>query len=250
MVPGWEQHKLPSKVYDLSQKDREHIDQTFDELHKQGRMSWSKHPTPFGFPVFVVWRAVQVDGQTHRKGRAVVDIRGLNFITVRDTYPLPLQGEIILSVRGCYYITIVDAASFFYQWLVAMRDRYKLTVISHRGQEYFNVAPMGFKNCPPYVQRQMDRILRDFRAFCRTYIDDIVIFSVTLEDHIKHLSAVFSKFQELGITLSPKKAFIGYPSVTLLGEKVDGLGLSTDARKSRLYNRSNFHHLSKTSRLI
>ena len=188
LMEGWEKHKIPSKIYDLSQKDRELVDKTFDELHEQGRMSWTKHPTPFGFPVFVVWRPARKNGQIYRKGRAVVDIRGLNMITLPDSYPLPLQGEIISSVRGCYYITTVDAASFFYQWLVAMRDRYKLPVISHRGQEYFNVAPMGFKNSPPYVQRQMDRILREFRAFCRTYIDDIDIFSVTSEDHVKHLT--------------------------------------------------------------
>ncbi len=80
-------------------------------------------------------------------------------------------------------------------------------------------------NSPPYVQRQMDRILRPFRAFARGYMDDIVVFSHSLEDHLTHLGRVFALFQELGISLEPAKSFLGYPSVTLLGQRVDGLGL-------------------------
>lgn len=163
-----------------------------------------------------------------RKSRAVVDIRGLNKIAERDAYPLPLQGDIISAVRGCHYITVVDSADSFYQWLVAHKDRHKFTVLTHRGSEYFKVAVMGFKNSPPFVQRKMDSLLREFRTFCNTYVDDTVIFSATLEDHLCHLHAVFGRFQQLGITLKPTKAFIGFPSVTLLGQQVDGMGLSTD----------------------
>lgn len=74
----------------------------------------------------------------------------------------------------------------------------------------------------------MDSLLREFRAFYRIYVDDTVIFSATLEDHLCYLHAVFGRFQQLGITLKPAKAFIGFPSVTLLGQQVDGMELSTD----------------------
>lgn len=90
---------------------------------------------------------------------------------------------------------------------------------------------MGFCNSPPYVQRQMDKMLREFRVFCRTYIDDIVIFSASLEEHVRHLSCVFQKFSDMNVSINPKKSFVGYPSVTLLGQKVDGLGLATDKDK-------------------
>ena len=53
----------------------------------------------------------------------------------------------------------MDGVAFFYQWLVARQDRHKLTVTTHRGLEHFNVAVMGFRNSPPYVQRQIDQIL-------------------------------------------------------------------------------------------
>jgi hypothetical protein len=66
------------------------------------------------------------------------------------------------------------------------------------------------------MQRRMDLLLRDFRQYCRAYFDDVVVYSVTLEDHLQHLGAVFQEFQALRIRLKPSKAFIGYPSVTLL----------------------------------
>ena len=233
LVEGWQAIKLTTKVYPLSQKDRDFVDKEFDKLYEQGWMEWTTQPTPFGFPVFVVWRTIHVNGIAQRKGRVVVDIRGLNAIASKDSYPLPLQTDIISAVQGCRYISIIDCASFFFQWLVAEEDRYKFTVVTHRGQEYFNVVILGFCNSPPYIQRRMDLLLREFRHFCRAYVDDIIVYSSTLEEHIQHLATVFNRFQGLGIQLKPSKAFIGYPSITLLGQRVDGLGLAIEEEKIR-----------------
>ena len=60
---NWEQTKLPTKVYPLGPKDRALIDEEFDKLHAQGRMNWTTKPTPFDFPVFVVWRTIQQPGK-------------------------------------------------------------------------------------------------------------------------------------------------------------------------------------------
>lgn len=87
---------------------------------------------------------------------------------------------------------------------------------------------MGFKNSPPFVQKKIDSLFCEFKTFCRTYVDDTVIFSALLEDHLCHLHAVFGHLQQLRITLKPAKAFIGFPSVTLLRQQVDGMGLSTN----------------------
>lgn len=129
--------KLAHKVYPLSPEDKKLVDEKFDAMHEQGRMSWVDEPTPFGFPVFVVWRTVPTGSGTDRrmvrKGRVVVDIRGLNKVTTTDAYPLPLQQDIIGALADCPFISTVDAASFFHQWPVKEDDRHKLTVISHRG---------------------------------------------------------------------------------------------------------------------
>ena len=129
-----------AKVYPLGLKNRKLVDDTFDELHSQGRLSWTKENTPFSYPVFVVWKTL---ANEQRKGRVVVDIRGLNQLVVPDAYPLPLQADIISAVKGSSYISVIDCASFFYQWRVHPEDRPKLTVVTHRGQETFNVAVMN-----------------------------------------------------------------------------------------------------------
>ena len=66
-------------------------------MHAEGKLGWSKQPTEFSYPAFVVWRDTPNGG---RKGRVVVDIRSLNEITVSDLYPLPLQQDILSAVAG------------------------------------------------------------------------------------------------------------------------------------------------------
>lgn len=217
-----------AKVYPLGPRDQNFVDKVFDELHSQSKMEWTTRPTPHGYPVFVVWKTVyHVGKEPERKGRVVVDIRGLNKITETDAYPIPLQSEITAAVQGCPYISTMDAASFFYQWPIAREDRHKLTVISHRGQEQFRVAAMGYKNSPPYVQRQIDRILRPYRHFARAYVDDIVIYGRTFQEHLQQLHTIFALLQRLRIHLNPSKTYLGYPNIQLLGQHVDALGLTT-----------------------
>ena len=217
-----------AKVYPIGLKDRECMDKTFDELHALGRLHWTKGPTPFSFPVFVVWRPTKDGG---RKGRPVVDIRGLNDLLIPDAYPLPAQAEVIAILEGCSHIAVMDAASFFYQWRVHPDYRHMLTMVTHRGQETFNVPVMGCMNSIAYVQRQIDRILRPLREFVRTYIDDIVSGAKSLTEHIDRLRAIFKLLAQYNVFINPKKTFLGYPSVNLLGQHVNSLGLSTEAEK-------------------
>ena len=104
-------------------------------------------------------------------------------------------------------------------------------VVTHRGQETFRVPVMGYKGSIAYVQREIDRVLRPLREFARAYVDDVVIASKTLPEHIEHLHRVFQLFVEKRISVKPSKSYVGYPSVNLLGQRVDSLGLSTAKEK-------------------
>ncbi|SLM36754.1 reverse partial [Lasallia pustulata] len=225
--------KLSHRAYLMGPNERAVIDEEFDKMHEQGRMSWSVEATPFSFPVFVVWKTVFSGSEKKptKKGRVVVDIRGLNKITTTDAYPIPLQSEIISAVHGSKFISTMDCTGFFHQWPVKEGDRHKLTVVSHRGSERFNVAVMGFKNSPPYIQRKMDNLLRPFKSFAKGYFDDIVVFSRNLAEHAAHLRVLLELFQNTRISLKGTKSFIGYPSATLLGQRVDGFGYSTAEEK-------------------
>ncbi len=86
---GWELKvsAIKPRIYPLGNEACCIIDDTFDKMHKQGRLQYTTEPTPFNFPVFVIYKT---DHQGRRKGRVVVDIRKLNKLVLPDSYPLPL----------------------------------------------------------------------------------------------------------------------------------------------------------------
>jgi uncharacterized membrane protein len=84
---------------------------------------------------------------------------------------------------------------------------------------------IGFKNSLLYIQRFIDRLLKDYCEFCYVFIDDIVIFSNTYKEYIQYLYSIFSLFSKKNINLSLEKSFIGYPSIELLGFYIDALGI-------------------------
>ena len=93
---------------------RKLIDKEFKRLHSKGKISWTTEPTPYGYPVFVCMVTVHSAGKEPiRKGRVVVDIRGLNKITEPDSYPMLLQGQVTSLVQGYRFISITDGVSFF-----------------------------------------------------------------------------------------------------------------------------------------
>lgn len=94
----------------------------------------------------------------------MVDIQKLNDMVLPDSYPLPLQSEIIANVQGCTNLAVLDAASFFNQWILHQDYRFMFTIVTHRGQKTFQVPIMGYINSVAYVQREIDNILREVRA--------------------------------------------------------------------------------------
>ena len=220
------------RVYSLESKDKKIVDRKFDKLHLQDRMQYFAESIFHEYSVFVIWRTMlKPDMKLIKKDRVVVNIRALNKITKTDTYSMSLQTDIISSIAECFYIFTMNAFAFFHQWLVKLEDRHKLIVIIHRGQKQFNVEVMSFKNISSYVQREIDNILRNYKKFCRVYIDDIVIFSKILKKHFKHLDTIFNLFDRLHINLSSFKSFLSYSSVQLLKLRIDAFNLSTSIEK-------------------
>lgn len=143
LYPDWmTKTKNASRVYPLSPYDKDLVDAAFD------RIQWTEEPMPFRYLVFVMYQTLP---NRERKGRVVVDIRELNKLTILDNCPMPRQDDIIATVQRCQYIILVDATWFFHQWPVTKKDRHKLTVISHRGSEQYQVAVMGFRNFSAFV---------------------------------------------------------------------------------------------------
>ena len=99
-----------TKMYSLDAKNRVLIDETFDNLHVADKMIWINESISFFYSVFCVWK-LNVDDQ--RKDRIVIDIRNLNVIIQSNVYFLFFQSEIIITVRDCDYISVIDCFAFF-----------------------------------------------------------------------------------------------------------------------------------------
>lgn len=222
LVDGWQDQKRTTRPYPLGLQDRAILDEKHDKLHAEGKMDWMDQPTPIACPVFVVWKTTD----NVKKGRVVVDLRPLNKIAVPDAYPLPDQEDIKSSLRGKKYFTMFDASAFFFQLPVYGPHRDRMVIVSPRGLEVSNVVLMGFKNSPSFAQRYMDRLFFKHRHFVRAYIDDIVIFSDTEEEHLQHVEQVLQLIDENRLNISAAKSFAAYPAVRLLGYVVDGNGIS------------------------
>lgn len=81
----------------------------------------------------------------------MIDIQKLNDIVLPDSYPLPFQSKIIANVQGYTNLAILDAASFFYQWLFHPDHHFMFTIVTHCNQKTFQVPIMGYINLVAYV---------------------------------------------------------------------------------------------------
>ena len=120
-----------SKIYSLSPEDKKVVDQKFDRLHSEEKMSWTKQLTSYEYSVFVMWRTIN----EVRKERVIVNIRDLNKIFMFDAYLMSLQFDVLSTIQEVVYLSVMNCASFFHQWLIRTLNRHKLIVISHRDSE-------------------------------------------------------------------------------------------------------------------
>ena len=162
----------------------------------------------------------------------VVDYRKLNEVAISDEFPLLKQEDILQALSSNQWLSTLDALAGFTQMEIEKTEHEKLAFRIHKGLWQFVRMPFGYKNGPSIFQQVMQNILAPFLwIFALVYIDDMVIFSLTFEDYVKHLDQVFQVIQKFGVTLAVTKCHFGYQSVLLLGQKVSRLGLSTHKEK-------------------
>jgi hypothetical protein len=208
--------------FHASPENREVIDKQMDKWIQLGVIKPSK--SPWAAPAFIVYR----NGKPHM----VIDYQKLNEMAISDEFPLSKQEDILQALEGSQWLSTLDALAGFTQLEVEPKDQEKLAFQTHRGLWQFVRMPFGYKNGPSIFQRVMQNVLAPFLwIFALVYIDDIVIFSLTFEDHISHLDQVFKAIEKSGVTLAVTKCHFGYQSLLLLGQKVSRLGLSTHKEK-------------------
>ena len=160
--------------FHASPANREVIDKQMDKWIQLGIIEHSK--SPWAAPTFIVYQNV--------KPHMVIDYWKLNEIAISDEYPLPKQEDILQALKGSQWLSTLDTSAGFTQVEVEPKEREKLAFQMHRGLWQFVRMPFGYKNSPSIFQCIMQNDLAPFLwIFTLVYINDIVIFSLTLEDH-------------------------------------------------------------------
>src|SRR5258708_10953158 len=156
----------------------------------------------------------------------------VNAVSEADQYPLPIQTDILQALTGAQWLSTFDALSGFQQVEIKEEHRSISAFRCHRGLLQFTRLPFGLRNGPSVFQRIMNQVLSTMLwLFVLVYIDDIVVYSKSFDDHLIHLDKTLSAIAKANITLSPPKCHIGYQSLILLGQKVSRLGVSTHQEK-------------------
>ena len=233
------------KVYSLSSKNKTIVDKKFDKLHVDEKLKWTFKSTSYEFSVFVIWRIVHSSNKSiEKKERVVIDIRTLNKISKFDVYFMRFQQNIISIIVDSSYISIMNDVNFFHQWRVQQSNRHKLTIVNHRDSEQWNVVVMNYRNSSTYVQRQIDKLLRDY-LFAREYVNDIVVFFSSLEKHLRHLNEIFALFKRYNIVIKSFKTYLDYSTVQLLDQKIDSLDMTIVKNKIETIVVLSFSHILK-----
>ena len=120
----------------------------------------------------------------------------MNQITKKNSYPLPLVDEILALLGKSKYFISLDLKSGYWQVAMYEKDKEKTAFACHKGSFEFNVMPFGPSNIPAVFQELMFVVLQGYSNFATAYLDDILIFCATFEEHLEHLSMVFERLRE------------------------------------------------------
>ena len=157
----------------------------------------------------------------------------MNNRTVKDAYSLPKIESILDSLIGAQIFSTLDLKAGY--WQVEMAEECKAYTAFTCGPLGFyecDTMPFGATNAPATFQRLMHDCLGDLNMnWCIVYLDDIIIFSDTKEEHLKRLEAVFQKLHAAGLKLKPSKCFFFREEIEYLGHVVSGKGISTNPKK-------------------
>lgn len=186
--------------------------------------------SPYSAPIWIVDKKNDASGQ--KKYRMVIDYRRLNEKTVEDKYPLPRIEEILDNLgKSCYFSTI-DMAKAFHQIEMDPESIEKTAFTVNNGHYEYVRMPYGLKNGPSTFQRVMDNILKEYlHKFCFVYMDDIIIFSKSLQEHISHLKLIFQKIREFNLKIELDKCEFMSKNVEFLGHVITPKGISPNPSK-------------------
>jgi hypothetical protein len=167
-----------------------------------------------------------------KKQRPCVDYHGINSMTVRDSSPIPILGQLLNQLQGCAFFTKIYLKSVFNLLRVAEGHEWKTAFRTPWGLYEYLVMPFGLANPPSCFQFFIQFVLQKMlNLTCFVYIDKILVFSNSRTEHQHHVSQVLQKLQEHSLYASPEKFSFYADQVTFLGFQILAKGIQMESNK-------------------
>lgn len=207
----------------LAPADIEDVRKHLQELLQAGIITESR--SPYASPIVVVRKK---NGSI----RMCIDYRLLNSRTIPDQYTTPCIEDALNALSGSQWFSVLDLRSGYYQIAMSEEDKEKTAFICPLGFFQFERMPQGITGAPATFQRLMEKAVGDMNLLqVLVYLDDLIVFGKTLEEHEERLLKVLDRLGEVGLKLSVDKCQICLPKVKYLGHIVSAEGVAPDPEK-------------------
>ncbi|CAK1595529.1 unnamed protein product [Parnassius mnemosyne] len=151
----------------------------------------------------------------------VIDYRRLNEITIDDKYPLPNIADLFDKLGKSTYFSTLDLASGYHQIELNEDDRQKTAFSTQNGHYECLRMPFGLKTAPATFQRAMNNVLRGLQEiYCLVYLDDVIIFSASLQEHMEKLRTVFDRLRKTNMKIQLDKSECFRKEILYLGHTI------------------------------
>ncbi|EED23163.1 gag/polymerase/env polyprotein, putative [Talaromyces stipitatus ATCC 10500] len=215
---------VPQKIYPVSGNEEEALKKYIEENLEKGYIQPSTSPA--GYPVLFVKKKGTIDL------RMCVDFRQLNNITVKDSYPLPLITEIQDKVRNKKWFTKLDITDAYNCLRIKEGEEWKTAFKTKFGHFEYLVMPFRLTNAPATFQRYINNVISPYlHDFTITYLDDILIFSNSMEEHVKHVRLVLERLKTAKLQVKLKKCEFHVQETDFLGHRITQEGIQTEKEK-------------------
>ncbi len=217
---------ISSRPYPKTIQQRREIQAEIEKMLKNNQIRPSN--SPWSSPVII-----------HKKKdggiRFLVDYRKLNSVTKKDSFPQPTTEELLQRLGGHCFYSKFDLKSGYFQLPIHEQDKEKTAFITQDGLWEFNVLPQGVMNGPPTFQRTMHNLIGNGRwDYVMVYLDDILIFSRTLEQHMKHLKEILSLLSQAKFQVNPDKCTIAVREINFLSHTINEQGIKPNGDKIKV----------------